>query len=120
MRAAGCLVTDAEVTILAKRVDPYNTKYCELNDYLNCIFQVSQKDDSQLAIQNAFAAFDKDDSGVVTVTELKHVLSKFGEPLKENEVKTLDLDGGVLVELHNKRERHDTHEGDHQGARLHS
>ena len=58
----------------------------ELNDFLNCIFQVSQKDDSQLAIQNAFAAFDKDDTGYVGVHELKHVLSKFGEPLKENEV----------------------------------
>lgn len=60
----------------------------ELNDFLNCIFQVSQKDDSQLAIQNAFAAFDKDDTGYVGVHELKHVLSKFGEPLKENEVRS--------------------------------
>ena len=51
-----------------------------------CIYQVCQKDDSEIMIKNAFSAFDKDESGYVLVEELKHVLTKFGESLNENEV----------------------------------
>lgn len=51
-----------------------------------CIYQVSQKDDSEIMIKNAFSSFDKDESGYVLVDELRHVLTRFGEPLNENEV----------------------------------
>ena len=47
---------------------------------------MSQKDDSELAIRNAFSAFDKDETGYIGVKELKHVLKNFGEPLNENEI----------------------------------
>lgn len=93
MRAAGCLVTEGEIKILTKRIDPYNTGYCKnqftegaFDDFLMCIYQVCQKDDSEIMIKNAFSAFDKDESGYVLVEELKHVLTKFGESLNENEV----------------------------------
>lgn len=47
---------------------------------------MSQKDDTALAIKNAFSAFDKDETGYVGVQEIKHVLTRFGEPLNENEL----------------------------------
>ena len=39
-----------------------------------------------MAIRNAFSAFDKDETGYIGVTELRHVLRRFGEPLNDNEV----------------------------------
>lgn len=42
MRAAGCLVTEAEVKILAKRIDPYSTRYCKKNSDCRRIERFSQ------------------------------------------------------------------------------
>ena len=39
-----------------------------------------------MAIRNCFSAFDKDETGYIGVTELRHVLTKFGEVLNANEV----------------------------------
>lgn len=58
----------------------------ELDDFLNCIYQVSQKDDSALAIQNAFAALDEDKNGLVNYEKMKRVLKTIGEPLTDNEL----------------------------------
>jgi len=79
-------VTEAEIKLLIKRIDPYNTSYCEFNNFLSCVHQVSHKDASEFMVKNTFSAFDKEDRGYVSVDELKHVLSRFGEPLNENEV----------------------------------
>jgi calmodulin len=86
MRAAGALVTEAEVKILSTRIDPYNSGTCELKDFLLCMYQCSQKDDSESKIKTAFSAFDKDKTGFIEADELKHVLSCFGESLTDQEI----------------------------------
>ena len=58
----------------------------ELDDFLYCIYRISDKDDSALAIQNAFAALDEDKNGFVNYEKMKRVLKTLGEPLSDNEL----------------------------------
>jgi Ca2+-binding EF-hand superfamily protein len=84
------------IRIIHDTVGPRN-KLGELNDFLNCIYQVSQKDDSAIAIKNAFSAFDKDETGYLGVAELQHVLKSFGEPLNDNELQAFMSNFTILA-----------------------
>jgi calmodulin len=48
-------------------------------------------------IINAFRVFDKNDSGIITASELKHVMTTIGDKLTDEEVDALireaDIDG---------------------------
>jgi calmodulin len=97
LRSAGALVTDQEVSQLVKKVDPYGSGYLEFNDFLLCFYQLSQKDKSDMAIRNSFRALDKDNSGFVNASELKHVLSSIGESLSDGEVLIFPLKNFPLM-----------------------
>lgn len=63
LRSAGALVTDKEITMLEKKIDPYGSGYLEFNDFLLCFYQLSQKDKSEYSIRKCFEALDKNGNG---------------------------------------------------------
>lgn len=87
MRSMGTLVTNQEVAALAKKYDRDNLGVITLLDFKQCIAEVQGKPDGADQIRSAFAIFDKyDSSGSMDLVEMKHILSRIGDPLTEEEI----------------------------------
>ena len=86
MRAGGAMITEHEVDVLMQKVDPYRKGTIDFNDYLMCVYQMSGKDTSEKKIRDCLAPLDKDGHGYVSVRELRHLVSAFGEALTEKEL----------------------------------
>ena len=103
MRAMGALVTEKEVKNLLKKYDPDVTGTIDVNDFIACMAEVLHKDDSEQEIRNGFSVFDKDDTGMLPVEEMRHVLTRIGDPLNQEEVNNflniLDVHGDGFVRL---------------------
>jgi calmodulin len=103
MRAMGALVTEKEVKNLLKKYDPDHTGTIDVNDFIACMAEVLHKDDSEQEIKNGFSVFDKEDNGLLSVLEMKHVLTRIGDPLTQEEVTNflniLDIHGDGYIRM---------------------
>ena len=81
MRALGALVTEKEVKNLLRKYDPDKTGTIDVNDFIACMSEVLHKDDNEIEIRNSFSVFDKDDMGMLAINEMRHVLTRIGDPL---------------------------------------
>lgn len=81
MRAMGALVSNNEVKALLRKYDPDGTGTIDLNDFIACMAEVVNKEDSVNEIKNSFSVFDKEDNGMLPVEEMRHVLSRIGDSL---------------------------------------
>lgn len=86
MRAMGALVTSKEVKNLLRKYDPDVTGTIDVNDFIACMAEVLHKDDSEAEIRNAFSVFDKDDTGMLPVNEMRHVFTRIGDCLTQEEI----------------------------------
>ena len=86
MRSMGALVTEKEVKTLLKKYDPDMTGTIDVNDFIACMSEVLNKDDSEQEIRNAFSVFDKDDTGMLPIEEMRHVFTRIGDPLTQEEI----------------------------------
>jgi len=100
IRAAGGLVTNLEISRLVTKIDPHNSGNINYNDYLYCLTQLRDKSTDRNAIENVFKVLDKDDTKSIKAAELKHLLTKIGEPLTEDELNTFlenfDIQNGKI------------------------
>jgi len=66
--------------------------------------------DSEEELREAFRVFDKDNNGLVSAAELKHVMTNLGEKLTDEEVEEMireaDIDGDGCVNYEGKYEYH--------------
>lgn len=86
MRAMGALVSDNEVKTLLRKYDPDGTCTIDLNDFIGCMAEIVNKDDNPNEIKNSFSVFDKEDNGLLPVDEMRHVLTRIGDPLSQEEI----------------------------------
>lgn len=86
MRAMGALVTSKEVKNLLRKYDPDVTGTIDVNDFIACMAEVLHKDDSEAEIRNAFSVFDKNDTGMLPVNEMRHVFTRIGDCLTQEEI----------------------------------
>ena len=89
LRSAGAVVTEKEVEMFSKKLDPYKKGYIEFNDFLLCFYQLSQKihkGDYSKVIRESFECLDKEGTGLIHVKEMRHIMQNFGENLSEDEV----------------------------------
>ena len=87
MRALGALITDAEVKVLIDKYDPDKTGFIALSDFNSCMAEVQDKPDGEDKIRQAFSVFDKyDDNGSLKISEMKHIMDRIGDPLKDSEM----------------------------------
>ena len=104
LRAMGALVSNKEVVSLLAKYDPDGTGTIDLNDFLACLAEVVSKDDSPSEIRNSFSVFDKDDNGLLPIDEMRHVLTRIGDPLSQEEITNflniLDVHGDGFVRQH--------------------
>ena len=103
MRAMGALVTEKEVKNLLKKYDPDHTGTIDVNDFIACMAEVLHKDDGEQEIKNSFQVFDKSDNGLLPVNEMRHVLTRIGDPLTQEEatnfLNILDQHGDGYVRM---------------------
>jgi calmodulin len=71
---------------LLKKYDPDNIGTIDMNDFMACLAEVINKADSEMEIRGAFAVFDKEDNGLMPVEEMRHVLTRIGDPLSLEEI----------------------------------
>lgn len=63
-----------------------NSGSIDIKDFLSCIADVSNKADSVEVMQQCFAVFDKENTGVIKTDEFRHVLKAIGDSLSDEEV----------------------------------
>ena len=87
MRALGALITDAEIKVLINKYDPDKTGFIANVDFQSCMAEIQDKPDGSSQIRQAFSVFDKyDDNGSLSIPEMKHILERIGDPLKDGEL----------------------------------
>ncbi|KAJ3128121.1 calmodulin-like 3, partial [Nowakowskiella sp. JEL0407] len=89
VRALGGNPTEAQILSLAKNVDKEKKGLLSFADFLEIIPNCISDADQSSEIKEAFRIFDKTDSGVISASELKHVLTSIGEKLTTEQVNDL-------------------------------
>jgi calmodulin len=66
-------------------VDPDGTSKLDFPEFISLMARKAKDVDAEEELLEAFRIFDKQNSGVISATELKHVVKSMGEPLTEEE-----------------------------------
>ncbi|XP_072998127.1 calmodulin-2-like isoform X1 [Typha latifolia] len=104
MRALHQNPTEAELNAMIKEVDADGSGTIEFNEFLNLMAGKMGVTSSDEDLLEAFRVFDKDQSGFISDTELRHVMTNLGEKLSDEEVDEMireadkDGDGQISYE----------------------
>merc|ERR1719217_1275246 len=97
MRSLGRKPTMEELKAMIAEVDDDGNESIEFPEFLKLMASKLQDTDSVEEMREAFMVFDRDKSGSVTASELKHVMNNLGEQVTNEEVeemiKEADADG---------------------------
>merc|ERR1711959_385105 len=97
MRSLGRNPTREELEAMISEVDEDGSGEIEFPEFLKLMASKLQDTDSIEEMREAFLVFDRDKSGSVTASELKHVMNNLGEQVTNEEVeemiKEADADG---------------------------
>ncbi|PAA48296.1 hypothetical protein BOX15_Mlig013024g1 [Macrostomum lignano] len=97
MRSLGQNPTEAELQEYIEEIDSELTGVLELNTFMTLMAEKMKPRDTEEAIIEAFRVFDKQNSGMVSASELRNQLTQLGERLTDEEVDALikeaDCDG---------------------------
>lgn len=104
MRALGFDPEESEVRTLTQMADPKNTGKIEFQDFLNVVGKKYSERNIKDDLLQAFKFFDDEDTGQITLKDLKRVAKELGERYTEEELQAMideadaDKDGGVTLE----------------------
>eukprot|EP00931_Biecheleriopsis_adriatica_P087608 TRINITY_DN62048_c0_g1_i1.p1 TRINITY_DN62048_c0_g1~~TRINITY_DN62048_c0_g1_i1.p1 ORF type:complete len:167 (-),score=68.35 TRINITY_DN62048_c0_g1_i1:177-677(-) len=97
MKALGRKPTLEELKAMIGEVDEDGSGNIEFPEFLKLMASKLQDTDSVEEMQEAFQVFDRDKSGAVGPSELKHVMNNMGEQVEDEDViamiKEADADG---------------------------
>lgn len=82
----GALINEREIKQLIKKYDAERTGKIAFDEYLLMMSEVVDKQDSVEMVGKAFSCFDKSQSSLLDIDEMKHVLSRVGDVLSPEEV----------------------------------
>ncbi|KAL1861755.1 hypothetical protein VTK73DRAFT_6931 [Phialemonium thermophilum] len=86
MRSLGLNPSDSELKDLVAEADVDENGCIDFNEFLNMMARGVKEVDTEQELLNAFQVFDKDNSGTISASELRQVLSSLGENLTDNEL----------------------------------
>jgi len=76
------------VNLLTRKYDPDRTGFIAMTDFTSCMAEVQGRPDGERQIIDAFSVFDKsDEEGKLSIKEMKHVLERIGDTVKDTELK---------------------------------
>mmetsp|Transcript_118450 Transcript_118450/g.205743 ORF Transcript_118450/g.205743 Transcript_118450/m.205743 type:complete len:172 (-) Transcript_118450:140-655(-) len=97
MRSLGRKPTMEELKAMIAEVDDDGSGQIEFPEFLSLMASKLQDTDSIEEMREAFMVFDRDKSGSVSASELKHVMNNLGEQVTNEEVEEMireaDADG---------------------------
>uniref|UniRef100_A0A4X2KJ65 Calmodulin like 3 n=1 Tax=Vombatus ursinus TaxID=29139 RepID=A0A4X2KJ65_VOMUR len=97
MRSLGQNPTEAELKNMIGEIDTDGNGTIDFPEFLSMMAKKMKDTDSEEEIREAFRVFDKDGNGLVSAAELRHVMTKLGEKLTDDEVDEMireaDVDG---------------------------
>ncbi|GKT28178.1 hypothetical protein ADUPG1_000485 [Aduncisulcus paluster] len=97
MRALGFDVTKEQATTLMSEYDRDRTGELTVEDFLSIMEEKIATRDPEEEMARAFALFDDDQTGKISIKNLKRVAKELGEPLTEDEMRAMieeyDKDG---------------------------
>ncbi|KAJ1543829.1 hypothetical protein HK096_008087 [Nowakowskiella sp. JEL0078] len=104
IRALGANPTESEILRLAKEADTNKDEKVDFGEFLIVLGNQSLANkDMTTEVKEAFKIFDKEGTGIISASELRHVLTSLGEKLSQEQVddllKELDPKGSGSVEF---------------------
>ncbi|XP_028770663.1 calmodulin-like isoform X1 [Neltuma alba] len=96
--------TQEELQFMISQVDADGNGTIEFGEFLNLMATKTKEAEAEAEeeFQEAFKAFDKDQDGYISPSELRHVMITVGERVTEEEleqmIRVADLDGDGLVD----------------------
>lgn len=103
MNVMGISPTDEQLTEMIGAVDTDGNGAIEFEEFIELMARRMLKDDGQLELEKAFALFDADGSGEVTLSEVRDLMTSVGQGLSEDEIQELmtmaDTDGNGKISL---------------------
>ncbi|XP_045483868.1 calmodulin-beta isoform X2 [Pieris rapae] len=101
MRSLGQRPSETELRDMVKEVDQDGNGTIEFNEFLQMMSKKMRGADGEDELREAFRVFDKNNDGLISSVELRHVMTNLGERLSEEEVDDMireaDLDGDGMV-----------------------
>ena len=104
MRSLGSNPTEAELQDMINEVDIGRSGTLDFQEFLTITTMAAKMklSDSEEGIRKAFRVFDKDDNGLISAAELRHIMTNHGEKLTDEEVNEMiaaaDLNGDGNVD----------------------
>lgn len=102
MRTLGHNPTDQELDDMVNEVDTSGQGKINYTDFLR-MMKPSEAWNEEAELRCAFEVFDKDGDGYISAASLRHVMSKLGEKLSDDDVKFLmkhaDVNGDGRVDF---------------------
>ncbi|KAJ3071188.1 hypothetical protein HDU98_005705 [Podochytrium sp. JEL0797] len=89
MRSLGQAPTDEELKDLMNEVDVNGNGTIEFQEFLQMMSRKLKESDSEEELRSAFKVFDQDGNGFISAEELRHVMTKLGETLSEEEISVM-------------------------------
>ncbi|CAI9781328.1 unnamed protein product [Fraxinus pennsylvanica] len=97
MRSFGQNPTEAELQDMIKEVDAAGNGTIDLPEFLNLMVRKIKDTHSEEELKEAFQVFDKDQNGLISAAELRHVMTNLGEELTDEDfderIREADVDG---------------------------
>ncbi|CAB0018333.1 unnamed protein product [Nesidiocoris tenuis] len=101
MRSLGQRPTETELRDMVNGVDQDGNGSIEFNEFLQMMSKKMKGAEGEDELREAFRVFDKNNDGLISNSELRHVMTNLGEKLSDEEVddmiKEADLDGDGMV-----------------------
>lgn len=106
LRMCGHAPFECEVAEFAKMADPEETGKLNFDTFLDVVFASFTRMHSVEELKEAFRAFDPDMRGIVSITDLRHILTTYGEKLTDAEMNEfrqeaeseMDSDGLIMFD----------------------
>jgi Ca2+-binding EF-hand superfamily protein len=106
LRMCGHAPFECEVEEFARQADPEKTGRLNFDTFLDCVFASFTRLHSVDELKDAFRAFDPEMRGIVSITDLRFMLTKFGEKLTDAEMNEfvqeaqseMDSDGLIMYD----------------------
>lgn len=101
MRSLGQNPTAGEVQDMANEIDADGHGILDFPEFLSLMARKMKDTDTEQELIDAFAVFDRSGAGIISVAEIRHVMSNLGEKITDEEMDEMlreaDVDGTGTV-----------------------